>query len=52
LGGTPITDKCAESSFKFRNLRKLNVSICRYLTDDGFVRMAMMNPQLEILEAR
>ena len=47
-----LTDKCVESSFRFTNLRKINVSICRYLTDDGFVKIAKFNPRLQIFEAR
>jgi hypothetical protein len=52
VGGLMLTDKGVESSFRFVNLRKINVSICRYLTDDGFIRISKFNPRLEVLEAR
>ena len=44
IGKVPLTDASLSSTFNFKELRHLNVSDCKNISDRGFVTLAEKNP--------
>ena len=47
-----ISEASLKTAFHFKDLRYINLSLCKSVASDGFASLAMANPNLEVLIAK